>query len=121
MSHAAVVLVKVGVYQETRFLRQRTSLVLLLRQFFRWNANIQDQKVLLVQMIIFPKTHTKNSRNLFWVEELSFGAKGVTGRHLVESSLATIPRPHPQTPWFSLLNHSIILEFSKWTLMFYSA
>lgn len=42
-------------------------------------------------MVIYPKTHMKNSRNSFWVEELSFGAKGVTGRHLAENSLATIP------------------------------
>lgn len=34
-SHAAVGLVKVGVYQETRFLRQGVSLVFLLRQSFR--------------------------------------------------------------------------------------
>ena len=59
---------------ETRFLRQRASLVLLLRQSFRANANIQDQKIPLVQMIVSPKTHTKNSRNTFWFEELSFGA-----------------------------------------------
>lgn len=75
--------------------------------------NIQDVKIPLIQLRISTKTYVTNSRNAFWVEYLSFGAKEATGRHLVEVLISNCALTAPEIPWFLLLIHStpIFLDF----------